>query len=990
MASTVSSPALRQTLIDAFEARPQPSTQKASVPDRLNQACVLHERRAIAKWLHGLSSEATTDEMYANMLEECESNVQAFYSQLHSTAQEEAGNVEQRTQAHHTYSHVPESMPDQGVANPTSTVAQVSNNSDAAQNRMETIVLRNMVVVKHETQDEFGNFDSIIGGEDAKDKLMSQFVLAHLYPNMMDVFQQKGLLLYGPPGTGKTAMVRALVAELFRCRQQARDISTTTYFIPIHASDFKSRWIGGTEQNIKAFFTIARDIVGKGTSNDQREVIVVLDEVESLVMQRQNDAGHNPSFATLATILTEMTSLDVGANDNIAVIATTNDPASVDRAFLRRLPFQVLQDIPETVLHYMQVFAMQIDRYALSDSVLRGVVEQNVMKGGTFWKAGLQDKPAHPHGNDAVKMASRLWCAGLYVPRHFDDESSESTILARELSRATVPGQIWFNGLFSALLPPDNASQESPLAALSTHENALEVLRIISDWYENITAKEDIRDTWVEHRQSDFMRLLGAHKYLQYSGFSASHIQERARSFISSIASAVDDDQMAFYVPVMLEGNMMGHHANKGRSKSATQQFRASPFFYSAGVFHHEIDGKSSYQLNCVPLLFAPPFSSESRYWKTMFHHDIEQLCYAMIKHYLNGRRVQMIHHAIQEKRGIQHGRSGYLQLQQQMSELQQFSFALPAPQIDPTDQLLQIVPGLHLQQGQVLPPFSVFFKALHASDMNPTQETGKAWDIQEDEEFKRLWTEIMQDNVVSATIGRLIKTKTRHFISTTAIPVLLPNLPSSKHVHVQDIQVGVMLRSLLENQNSSDEAASAQALLSKFESSTKVETYILEKRVNGMPNAASMPLIVAYTDNDDPDSENPGVFHDFTVECICASAAPQANRSNYIVTFTYHKFQIAHGKTQTPVRSFSWTPTDPNIGRLSFLPATTPMSSSQRLFLKSSFFDAQAAANALIPSDRLNELEWEQMKKRIRQNGILRNFNVNRPTEQQLLERAI
>ncbi|AAZ11211.1 ATPase family associated with various cellular activities (AAA), putative [Trypanosoma equiperdum] len=165
-------------------------------------------------------------------------------------------------------------------------------------------------------------FDDVGGLEDVKKALIEHvkwpFTRPELFEGNTLRSHPKGILLYGPPGTGKTLIARALAREL-GCA-----------FINVRTESLFSKWVGDTEKNAAAVFTLAAKL---------SPCVIFVDEIDALLGLRNSvDAAPHNNAKTIF-----MTHWDgvVQKKSKIVVIGATNRPLAIDEAIRRRLPLQL-------------------------------------------------------------------------------------------------------------------------------------------------------------------------------------------------------------------------------------------------------------------------------------------------------------------------------------------------------------------------------------------------------------------------------------------------------------------------------------------------------------------------------------------------------------------------------------------------------------------------------------------------------------------------
>lgn len=145
---------------------------------------------------------------------------------------------------------------------------------------------------------------------------------------VMDRLAAKGLrrgfpvLFYGAPGTGKTETVLQL------SRISGRDI------MQVDLANVRSKWVGETEQNVKAIFDKFRRLV----KDSDKSPILLLNEADAILNKRKEGAENSVDKMENAMqniILQELENLEG------ILIATTNLTQSLDKAFERRFLYKI-------------------------------------------------------------------------------------------------------------------------------------------------------------------------------------------------------------------------------------------------------------------------------------------------------------------------------------------------------------------------------------------------------------------------------------------------------------------------------------------------------------------------------------------------------------------------------------------------------------------------------------------------------------------------
>lgn len=192
-------------------------------------------------------------------------------------------------------------------------------------------------------------FDDIAGLDDVKEVMrdvIDQFNNPEKYKHF-DIPPYRSLLLHGKPGTGKTFIANAFANEM------------DAKFVKVSLGEIGSKYQNATSNNITKLFKDAR--------NENGNVILLLDEVDSLAAKRGDSSNDKEKNSTLNTLLQEMSSDD---NENIFIICATNFYELLDPAFVRSGRCDVVLEIPlpdfETRL---QILELNTKRKPLTDDV---------------------------------------------------------------------------------------------------------------------------------------------------------------------------------------------------------------------------------------------------------------------------------------------------------------------------------------------------------------------------------------------------------------------------------------------------------------------------------------------------------------------------------------------------------------------------------------------------------------------------------------------
>lgn len=174
-------------------------------------------------------------------------------------------------------------------------------------------------------------FDDVVAPPEIRESLMGLTTLSLQHPDAFSygVLARErihGCLLYGPPGTGKTLMAKAVAKE------------SGANMLEISAASINDMWVGSSEKNVRAVFSLARKM---------SPMVVFLDEAESLLGSRGRQPSKGGYKETINQFLREWDGLTNSLNDSKTfIMVATNRPFDLDEAILRRLPRRILVDLP--------------------------------------------------------------------------------------------------------------------------------------------------------------------------------------------------------------------------------------------------------------------------------------------------------------------------------------------------------------------------------------------------------------------------------------------------------------------------------------------------------------------------------------------------------------------------------------------------------------------------------------------------------------------
>ena len=195
-----------------------------------------------------------------------------------------------------------------------------------------TVILR---VLEKDNKDRFNleaetdiDWDDLAGLADAKDQMIEALETPYRHPEIYKFYNRKppkGILLFGPPGCGKTLCGKAAATSLAKTHGKK---SMDSGFIYVKGPELLSKWVGQSEQEIRALFARGEEHYEK----NGYPALLFIDEADAILPMRGSGKSSDVENTIVPQFLSEMDGL---LASHVMVLLATNQPKRLDPAVVR-------------------------------------------------------------------------------------------------------------------------------------------------------------------------------------------------------------------------------------------------------------------------------------------------------------------------------------------------------------------------------------------------------------------------------------------------------------------------------------------------------------------------------------------------------------------------------------------------------------------------------------------------------------------------------
>lgn len=191
------------------------------------------------------------------------------------------------------------------------------------------------------------SYEDVVIDEATKDYVKHLVQLSRVIPKatskaLLQSLRVSGALFYGAPGTGKTLLCKAIATD------------SSSNMLALTPANIENQYVGESEKIISAAFSLAAKL---------SPCVLFIDEIDALFYRRSNsDKRHERSvFNQFLQEMDGLTTRTIGTPPFF--IGGTNRPSDLDDAFLRRLPYKVLFNLPAETerKHILHIFLHEAD-----------------------------------------------------------------------------------------------------------------------------------------------------------------------------------------------------------------------------------------------------------------------------------------------------------------------------------------------------------------------------------------------------------------------------------------------------------------------------------------------------------------------------------------------------------------------------------------------------------------------------------------------------